>query len=70
MMNRGTGPLPHRYARRAHALDPDDRLIGTLTRAAPVDLPPISALGLETALEAMAPASKLAIAADIDCWLN
>jgi integrase len=70
IMVRGTGPLPRRRARRAHALTPDERLIATLARAAPADLPPISALGLETALEAMAPASKLAIAADLDCWLD
>lgn len=69
-MVRGSGPLPRHHARRAHTLDPDDRLIATLARAAPADLPPISALGLETALEAMAPASKLAIAADLDCWLD
>jgi len=66
---RGTGPLPRRQARRAHAPTPDERLIDTLARAAPADLPPISRLGLEIALEAMAPASKLAIAADLDCWL-
>lgn len=70
IMVRGSGPLPRRHARRAHAVTPDERLVGTLTRAAPADLPPISALGLETALEAMAPASKLAIAADLDCWLD
>lgn len=70
IMVRGSGPLPRRHARRAHALTPDDRLVATLARAAPADLPPISALGLETALEAMAPASKLAIAADLDCWLG
>lgn len=70
IMVRGTGPLPRRHARRAHAITPDERLIATLARAAPADLPPISALGLETALEAMAPASKLAIAADLDCWLD
>ncbi len=67
---RGTSLLPRRQGRRTHALDPDERLIGTFARAAPADLPPISALGLETALDAMAPASKLAIAADLDCWLD
>lgn len=69
IMVRDNGPLPRRHARRAHALTPDERLIATLGRAAPPSLPPISVLGLETALEAMAPASKLAIAADLDCWL-
>jgi integrase len=69
IMVRGTGLLPRRQARRAHALTPDERLIATLSRAAPPSLPAISVLGLETALEAMAPASKLAIAGDLDCWL-
>lgn len=69
IMVRGAGPLPRRHARRAHALTPDERLVATLGQAAPADLPPISQLGLQTALEAMAPASKLAIAADLDCWL-
>ncbi len=69
IMVRGAGPLPRRHARRAHAATPDERLIATLGRAAPDDMAPVSAIGLETALEAMAPASKLAIAADLDCWL-
>jgi len=56
--------------RRAHAATPDERLIATLGRAAPSDMAPVSAIGLETALEAMVPASKLAIAVDLDCWLN
>ena len=66
---RGSGPLPRRPARRAQATTPDERLITTLAQAAPPDLPPVSQLGLETALEAMAPASKLALSADLDCWL-
>ncbi|WP_126174579.1 tyrosine-type recombinase/integrase [Altericroceibacterium xinjiangense] len=48
---------------------PDERLLTALTQAAPADLPPVSAIGLETGMEAMAPASKLALAADLDCWL-
>jgi integrase len=44
--------------------------MATLGRAAPLDMPPVSGIGIETALEAMAPASKLAIAADLDCWLD
>ncbi|MGO8609690.1 hypothetical protein ACC848_42805, partial [Rhizobium johnstonii] len=36
----------------------------------PASLPPVSALGVEVALEAMAAASKLAIAADLDCWID
>ncbi len=41
-----------------------------LEHAAPADLPRVSIIGVETALEAMANASKLAIAADLDCWLD
>jgi len=67
---RGAGPLPRRHARRAQAVTPDERLVATLGRAVSDELTPVSALGLETALEAMAPASKLAIAADLDCWLD
>ena len=55
--------LPQRRSRRDAGQDvptPDARLLTALGRAAPPDLPPVSALGLETALEAMAPASKLA----------
>lgn len=65
--------LPQRRSRRAagdDAATPDARLLAVLGRAAPADLPPVSALGVETALEAMADASKLAIAADLDCWLD
>lgn len=70
IMVRGSGPLPRRHARRAHAPTPDERLMTTLGRAAPPDMPAVSGIGIETALEAMAPASKLAIAADLDCWLD
>jgi integrase len=70
LMVRGSGPLPRRHARRAHAPTPDERLMTTLGRAAPPDMPAVSGIGIETALEAMAPASKLAIAADLDCWLD
>lgn len=70
IMVRGSGPLPRRHARRAHAPTPDERLMTTLGRAAPQDMPAVSGIGIETALEAMAPASKLAIAADLDCWLD
>ncbi|WP_425442488.1 tyrosine-type recombinase/integrase [Sphingomonas lenta] len=65
--------LPKRRSRRAggdDAATPDARLLTVLGRVAPADLPPVSALGVETALEAMADASKLAIAADLDCWLD
>jgi integrase len=69
---RGEGAVPQRRARAGSdaTRSPDARLLATLSRAAPADLPPVSALGVETALEAMAPASKLAVAADLDCWLG
>jgi len=69
---RPRGSLPRRRSREetgAAGLTPDDRLLSVLAAAAPTDLAPVSAIGLETALEAMAPASKLALAADCDCWL-
>lgn len=67
----GADGLPQRRARgTGEASSPDDRLLATLGRAAPADLPPVSAIGVEVALEAMANASKLAIAADLDCWLD
>ena len=65
--------LPRRRTHRdagGEVATPDARLLAVLGRAAPPDLPPVSALGVETALEAMAPASKLAVAADLDCWLD
>ncbi len=67
------GTVPRRRSRVDHGLDvptPDERLTRMLGRAGPADLPPVSAVGVETALEAMADASKLAIAADLDCWLD
>lgn len=67
------GQLPRRRSRRDLGQDtrtPGERLMATLSRAAPADLPPVSALGIETALEAMAPASMLALCADLDCWLD
>jgi len=70
IMVRGSGPLPRRHGRRADAPTPEERLMTTLSRAAPRDMPAVSGIGIETALEAMAPASKLAIAADLDCWLD
>lgn len=65
------GPLPVRRPKQIdRRASPAERLLETLARAAPADLPPVSAIGLETALEAMAPASMLAAAADLDCWLD
>ncbi len=67
---RTDGTLPQRRSASDASATPDNRLLATLARAAPADLAPVSALGLETALEAMADASKLALAADLDCWLT
>ena len=63
-------PQRRRRARDGEPPSPADRLVAALGRAAPASLPPVSALGVEVALEAMADASKLAIAADLDCWLD
>ena len=63
-------PLRRRKSHDGEALSPDARLMAALGRTAPASLPPVSALGVEVALEAMADASKLAIAADLDCWLD
>ncbi|CCW16925.1 Integrase-like protein [Sphingobium indicum BiD32] len=59
--------LPTR-SRNADAETVDMRLLRTIGGIVPADLPPISQLGLETALAAMADASKAAIASDLDCW--
>lgn len=63
-------PRRRRKARDGAAPSPDARLLTALGRAGPASLPPVSALGVEVALEAMAVASKLAIAADLDCWID
>jgi integrase len=63
------GTLPRR--RQTSATEaPGERLLRTLADALPRDFPPVSHLAFETALEAMADATKLAIAADLDCYLN
>ncbi|MBV2149963.1 tyrosine-type recombinase/integrase [Sphingobium sp. AS12] len=59
--------LPMR-SRNADAEPVDIRLLRTIGGIVPTDLPPVSQLGLETALTAMADATKAAIAADLDCW--
>jgi integrase len=69
LLVRRAGALPQRRSVLGSA-GPDDRLLAALGRTAPANLPPVSAIGTETALEAMATASKLAIAADLDCWLD
>jgi integrase len=45
------------------------RLLRTLSAALPADFPPVSAIAVETAMEAMAEATMLAIAADLNCYL-
>ncbi len=74
---RREGALPRRRSGRElgdRTWTPGERLMETLGRVAlapgPAERPPVSAIGLETALEAMAPASMLALAADLDCWLG
>ena len=47
----------------------DTRLMRTIATALPADFPPVSHLAVETALEAMADATKAAIAADLDCFV-
>ena len=61
--------LPTR-SRKAEAEPVDARLLRAIGSIVPPDLPPISQLGLETALAAMADASKAAIASDLDCWCD
>ena len=60
--------LPQHRA-RGSAEPIDDRLLRTIAAALPTDFPPVSQLGVETALEAMANATKAAIAADLDCFV-
>jgi site-specific recombinase XerD len=48
---------------------PRGRWLRTIAAALPLDFPPVSQLEVETALEAMADATKAAIAADLDCFV-
>jgi integrase len=61
--------LPQRRT-RGSAEPADARLLRTIVQALPADCPPVSQLGVETALEAMAAATMLAIAADLDCFVG
>lgn len=61
------GSLPRRRGSGASE-SVDARLVNTIAAMLPEDFPPVSALGLETAFEAMADATKAAIAADLDCF--
>ncbi|WP_010219486.1 site-specific integrase [Sphingomonas sp. PAMC 26621] len=54
---------------RGSAEPVDARLLRTIAAALPADMPPVSALGVEIAFEAMADATKAAIAADLDCFV-
>ena len=66
IVNRDGSRVP---ARRRRATEPvDARLLRTIAAVLPDDHPPVSALDAETHLEARADATKLAIAADLDCW--
>ncbi len=60
--------LPQRR-NRGSAEPVDARLLRTIAAALPADFPPVSQLGVETALAAMADAPKAAIAADLDCFV-
>eukprot|EP00456_Euglypha_rotunda_P010295 TRINITY_DN12563_c0_g1_i49.p2 TRINITY_DN12563_c0_g1~~TRINITY_DN12563_c0_g1_i49.p2 ORF type:complete len:143 (+),score=18.93 TRINITY_DN12563_c0_g1_i49:212-640(+) len=62
------GNLPRR--RRGSAEPTDTRLLRTIAASPPSDSPPVSQLEVETALEAMADATKAAIAADLDCYID
>ncbi|MFW2853860.1 tyrosine-type recombinase/integrase [Sphingomonas sp. TX0543] len=62
------GNLPRR--RRGSAEPTDTRLLRTIAASLPSDYPPVSQLEVETALEAMADATKAAIAADLDCYID
>lgn len=60
--------LPQR--RHGPPRDPDLRIAGALEAGMSPALPPVSELGFETALEAMADNSKAALAADLDCYVD
>jgi site-specific recombinase XerC len=62
------GTLPRR--RRGSGEPVDARLLRTVSSALAPDHRAVSQLGVETALEAMAPATKAALAADLDCYVQ
>lgn len=59
--------LPQRRTRPSGETS-DQRLVRTIGAMLPSDFPPVSQIGAETAMEAMAEATKLATAADLDCF--
>lgn len=67
VINAAGAALPTR-SRNAKDETIDMRLLRTIGEVVPADLPPISKLGLETALAASAEATKSAISSDLDCW--
>lgn len=67
--NPNSSALPTR-ARRGMGEPASERLLRVIGSALPADQPPISQVGVEVALEAMAEATKAAMAADLDCYLN
>lgn len=63
-----------RFRSRGDRTAPDTRaelrIAGALAAGAAGDLPPISQTGFETALDAMALNTKLALASDLDCYVD
>ena len=62
----GKSPSRPKSTRR----DPESRIALALEAGASQALPPVSELGFETALAAMADNSKAALAADLDCYVD
>jgi site-specific recombinase XerC len=60
--------LPQRA--KGNARDPELRIIGALEAGTSPNLPPVSEIGFTAALDAMAENSKLALAADLDCFVD
>ena len=61
------GTLPHRRRRR-EPMSADERLTRTLGALIPTDVAPVSRIGFDAALGAMADATKAAMSADLDCF--
>lgn len=67
--SRDASALPQRLAKKS-AEPVDQRLLRTIATLLPVGFPPVSQIGVETAIEAMADATKSAIASDLDCFAD
>ena len=63
-----SGKIPSRP--KSTRRDPESRIALALEAGASQALPPVSELGFETALAAMADNSKAALAADLDCYVD